>query len=66
MGSPHGLNTYPNTDRGFSPVKVVPDGYHKYFFGVKIKAVKLVVGRRFFAVRSGLKDVPGGMSDFLS
>ncbi len=35
-------------------VKVVPEGYHRYFFGVKVKAVKLIGGRRFLAARSGL------------
>ncbi len=34
--------------------KVVPDGYHRYFLGVKVKTVKLVGGIRFLAVRSGL------------
>ena len=35
-------------------IKVVPDVYHRYFFGVKVKTVKFVTGRRFLAVRSGL------------
>ncbi len=34
--------------------KVVPGGYHRYFFGVKVKAVKLIGGTRFLAARSGL------------
>ncbi len=35
--------------------KVVPGGYHKYFFGVKVKTVKFIGGTRFLAARSGLK-----------
>ncbi len=35
-------------------VKVVLEGYHRYFFGVKVKTVKLIGGRRFLAARSGL------------
>ena len=34
--------------------KVVPGGYHRYFFGVKVKTVKLIGGTRFLAARSGL------------
>ena len=30
------------------------EGYHRYFFGVKVKTVKLIGGRRLFAARSGL------------
>ena len=35
-------------------LKVVPGGYHRYFFGVKVKTVKLIGGTRFLAARSGL------------
>ncbi len=38
----------------YRTLKVVPEGYHRYFFGVKVKAVKLIGGRRFLAARSGL------------
>ncbi len=38
----------------FSLFKVVLEGYHRYFFGVKVKTVKLIGGRRFLAARSGL------------
>ena len=37
---------------------VVPDGYHRYFFGVKVKTIKLVGGRRYF-VSNGLDDLKG-------
>ncbi len=37
--------------------KVVPEGYHKYFFGVKVKTVKLIGGTRFLAARSGLNGI---------
>ncbi len=33
---------------------VVPGGFHRYFFGVKVKTVKLTGGTRFFVARSGL------------
>ncbi len=33
---------------------MVPEGYHTYFFGVKVKTVKLTGGTRFLAARSGL------------
>ncbi len=35
-------------------LKVVLEGYHRYFFGVKVKTVKLIGGRRFLEARSGL------------
>ncbi len=35
-------------------VKVVLEGYYRYFFGVKVKTVNLIGGRRFLAARSGL------------
>ncbi len=31
---------FKSMDKG--KVEVVPDGYHRYFFGVKVKTVKLV------------------------
>ncbi len=34
--------------------KVVLGGCHRYFFGVKVKTVKLIGGTRFLASRSGL------------
>ena len=34
-------------------LKVVLHRSHGYFFGVKIKTVKLIGGRRFLAARSG-------------
>ncbi len=34
--------------------KVVLGGYHRHFLGVKVKTVKLIGGRRYLAVRSGL------------
>ncbi len=37
-----------------TPFKVVPGGCHRYFFGVKLKTVKLIGGTRFLAARSGL------------
>ena len=33
-------------------LKVVPGGYHRYFFGAKVKTVKLIGGTRFSAARS--------------
>ncbi len=33
---------------------LVLEGYHRYFFGVKVKTVKLIEGKRFLATRSGL------------
>ena len=36
-------------------VKVVRDGYHRYFFGVKVNTVKLIGRRRILAARSDLK-----------
>ena len=36
---------------------MVPEGYHRYFLGVKGKAVKLIGGRRFLAARSGLNGL---------
>ncbi len=35
-------------------VKVVLGGYHRNFFGVKVKTVNLIGFRRYLAVRSGL------------
>ncbi len=35
-------------------VKVVHGGYHRNVFGVEVKAVNLIGGRRYLAVRSGL------------
>ncbi len=35
-------------------LKVVPGGYQRYFFRVKVKTVKLIGGTRFLAARSGL------------
>ena len=35
-------------------IKVVPEGCFRYLFGVKVKTVTLVGGRRFWAARSGL------------
>ncbi len=35
-------------------IKVVLGGYHRIFFEVKVKTVKLIGGRRYLAVRSGL------------
>ncbi len=46
--------TYAIYSHGQCCIKVVPDDYHIYFFGVKIKTVKLVWGWRFLAVRGGL------------
>ena len=40
--------------RGNEMLKVVLGGYHRFFFGVKVKTVKLIGGRRYLAVRSGL------------
>ncbi len=40
--------------QAFHSVKVVLHRSHGYFFGVKIKTVKLVGGRRFLAARSDL------------
>ncbi len=37
-----------------SAFKMVLHRSHWYFFGVKVKTVKLIGGRRFFAARSGL------------
>ena len=34
--------------------KVVLESYHRYFFGVKVKTVKLIVEKRFLAAKSGL------------
>ena len=36
--------------------KVVLGGYHRNFFGVKVKIVNLIGGRRYLAVRSGLNE----------
>ncbi len=33
--------------------KVVLDGYHSYFFRVKVETVRLIGGRLFFAAMSG-------------
>ncbi len=41
--------------------KVVVGGYHIIFFEVKVKTVKLIGGRRYLAVRSGLKGTTGGL-----
>ncbi len=38
----------------FNHVKVVLEGYHRYFFGVKVKTVKLIGRRIFLAARSDL------------
>ncbi len=46
------LGTNPSGGHNF--VKVVPGGYHRYFFGVKVKTVKLIGGTRFLAARSSL------------
>ncbi len=35
-------------------LKVVPGGCHRYFFGARVKTVKLIGGTRFLAARSGL------------
>ncbi len=35
---------------------MVLGGDHRFFFGAKVKTVKLIGGRRYLAVRSGLKD----------
>ena len=35
-------------------VKVVPGGYHRYLFRVKVKIIYPIGGRRFLAARSGL------------
>ncbi len=49
--------------------KVVPGGCHRYFFGVKVKTVKLIGGTRFLAARSGLnvrtysKSISNGLDD---
>ncbi len=37
--------------------KVVPEGCCRIFFGVKVKTVKLIGGRRFLASRSGLNGL---------
>ena len=37
-----------------STLKVVLWGYHRIFFEVKVKTVKLIGRRRYLAVRSGL------------
>ncbi len=42
-------------------LKVVPEGWFRYFFGVKVKTVKLIGERRFLAARSGLKATTGGL-----
>ncbi len=39
---------------GLSIFKVVLEGYHRYFFRVKVETVTLILGRRFVAARSGL------------
>ena len=36
------------------PFKLVLEGYHRYFFGVKFKTVKLIGGRNFLAARGDL------------
>ncbi len=41
---------------------MVPGGYHRYFFGVKVKTVKLIGGTRFLAARNGL-EVSNGLDD---
>ncbi len=49
--------TYPKislVSMGVSIFKVVPGGCDRYFFGVKVKTVKLIGGTRFLAARSGL------------
>ncbi len=35
-------------------LKVVLEGYHRCFFGVKVETINLIGGRRFLAARSGL------------
>ena len=47
--------------QAFHSVKVVLHRSHGYFFGVKIKTVKLVGGRRFLAARSGLNDLKAAL-----
>ncbi len=42
---------------------MVPGGYHRYFFGVKVKNVKLIGGTRFLAARSGLNVRTYGLDD---
>ncbi len=37
--------------------KVVLEGHHRYFSGVKVKRIKLIAGRRFLAARSGLNGL---------
>ncbi len=37
-------------------LKVVPEGFHGQFFGVKVKAVQLIGERRFLVARSGLNE----------
>ncbi len=41
----------------FPLIKMVPEGYYRYFFGVKVQTVKLIGGRRFLAARSGLNAI---------
>ena len=36
---------------------MVLHGYRKYFFGVNVKTLKLIGGRRFLAARSALKVI---------
>ncbi len=43
-----------NTKQSFKSFKVVLGGYHRIFFDVKVKTVKLIGGRRYLAVKSGL------------
>ncbi len=38
---------------GWSVLKVVPEGYHRYFFGVKVKAVKIDTGSDFVHYKNG-------------
>ncbi len=50
----HLHKTIESAHHRFHDFKVVPGGYHRYFFGVKVKTVKLIGGTRFLAARSGL------------
>ncbi len=36
---------------------MVPEGFHGYIFGVIVKAVQLIGGRRFLVARSGLNEI---------
>ncbi len=47
-------NLFYHLDSSAQVFKVVPEGYYRYFFGLKFKTVNLIGGKRFLAVRSGL------------